>query len=77
MGQFFVLRKFRGKGVGRASFSQTLSGKFGQWQVRVLPSNLSAYQFWKNTIGDLSGGAFSEEQKDYNGQNMTYFSFER
>lgn len=75
MGQFFVLRKFRGKGVGRLAFTQSLSGRPGPWHVRVLPSNVSAYQFWKNTIGDLTGGAFSEGSKDYNGLSMTYFSF--
>lgn len=75
VGQFFVLRKFRGKGVGRLAFSLSLRGRSGQWQVRVLPENLSAYQFWRTAIGRLTDGAFSEIEKEYSGQTMTYFSF--
>lgn len=76
MGQFFVLRKFRGKGVGRMAFLRSLRDRPGHWQVRVLPENLSAYQFWKTAIDRLTNSAFSEAEKEYNGRVMTYFSFE-
>lgn len=76
MGQFFVLRKFRGTGIGRLAFSKSLKNHHGHWQVRVLPNNRSAYRFWKTTIKEATGGDFSEEEKRYNTLNMTYFSFQ-
>lgn len=76
MGQFFVLRKFRGGGLGRMAFIKSLNSHQGQWQVRVLPTNQPAYQFWKTTICDIFDGAFSEATKEYDNLSMTFFSFQ-
>ena len=75
MGQFFVLRKFRGLGLGREAFSQALQMHQGDWQVRVLPNNQAAHRFWKTSISDVSNGAYCEAMKEYVGLNMIFFSF--
>lgn len=75
MGQFFVLRKFRGTGIGRLAFAQSLAKYPGQWQVRVLPENKPAYRFWKTQINDVSGGVFTEAVQGYGRIEMTFFAF--
>jgi predicted acetyltransferase len=75
MGQFFVLRKFRGSGLGRLAFFESLNQHKGKWQVRILPENKPAYQFWKTCIKDGSDGVFDETTKDYKNLKMTFFSF--
>jgi predicted acetyltransferase len=75
MGQFFVVRKFRGKDHGRSAFEKALYLHSGQWQVRVLIENIPAYHFWKARIDDVSKGDFSEVKRKYHNHNMTYFTF--
>lgn len=63
MAQFFILRKFKGKGFGRY-VAQTCFDKFkGTWEVMVLPGNTGAYQFWKRIITDYTKGGFTEYTK--------------
>ena len=50
MAEFFVMRKYRRKGVGRRA-ACTLFGMFpGEWQVRQLDSNVRATAFWRSVI---------------------------
>ncbi|TXR54659.1 GNAT family N-acetyltransferase [Reinekea thalattae] len=56
MGQFFVLRKYIGQGVGKKAFAQTVKKHPGDWLVRVLPNNLAAQKFWPKAIQPLAQG---------------------
>ncbi len=62
MAEFFVMRKYRRKGVGvqiaRAAFDRFP----GPWQVRVVQANLPAQPFWRRAIGEYTGGVFEEGQ---------------
>ncbi len=75
IGQFFVLRKFRNCNLGSMAFEEALAMHPGQWQVRVLPVNVPAYQFWKSRIAKVTDGHFSEISKMYGDIEMTYFTF--
>lgn len=50
MAQFFILRKFKGKGIGRYVAHQCFEQFSGTWEVMVMPENTGAYQFWRSTI---------------------------
>lgn len=64
MAQFFILRKFKGCGVGKY-VAQTCFDKFkGTWEVMVLPGNTGAYTFWKRSIQDYTGGNFTEYNRN-------------
>ena len=77
----FILRKFRGKGIGRRPASQ-LFGQFpGPWLVRVPSDNQPALGFWDRVIGGLSNGNFDREEDLYQGlhsypQQMHFFRFQ-
>ena len=50
MAEFFVMRKYRGRGVGMIA-ARSLFAKFpGEWQVRQLHANAAATAFWRNAI---------------------------
>jgi predicted acetyltransferase len=50
MAEFFVLRKYRMRGVGRAA-AYALFDRFpGRWQIRELDANTEAQQFWRRVI---------------------------
>ncbi len=61
MDQFFVLRKYRRRGVGLEA-SRTLFEKFrGRWEVRQEPPNRAATEFWRRAIGRFTDGKFEEQ----------------
>ncbi|MCC7207258.1 MAG: GNAT family N-acetyltransferase [Anaerolineae bacterium] len=76
MREFFVMRRFRRKGVG-AWFARELFGRFpGRWRVEQLPKNVAAIAFWRKVIGQYTGGAFREMVNPH-GINVQYFDNRR
>jgi predicted acetyltransferase len=50
MAEFFVLRNYRIRGVGRTA-AHVLFDRFpGRWQIRELDGNTEAQRFWKRVI---------------------------
>lgn len=60
MAQFFILRKFKGKGVGRYVAQQYFDKFHGTWEVMVMPGNEGAYRFWRSSIKDYTKNDFKE-----------------
>jgi predicted acetyltransferase len=50
VGEFFILRKHRGRGVGRLAASALFSLHPGLWEVAVARKNTQALEFWRKTI---------------------------
>lgn len=63
MAQFFILRKFKSKGFGRAVAEQCFNQFIGTWEVMVMPENTGAYQFWKKVIKNYTNEEFTEYTK--------------
>jgi predicted acetyltransferase len=63
MGEFFILRKYRGAGIGRTAARHLFDRFAGAWEVRQLPTNTAAQAFWRRVIGDYARGAFTEGQE--------------
>lgn len=77
MGQFFILRKFNGKGIGKEAFKESVSMFPGKWLTRVLTNNTGALTFWKKVIGEITNNNFKDEVKIYNRKiPMYYLSFQ-
>jgi predicted acetyltransferase len=60
MEQFFILRRYRGSGAGRALALFVLASHPGPWEVGQLPANAAAQAFWRKVIGGFTGGAYTE-----------------
>ncbi|WP_461534964.1 GNAT family N-acetyltransferase [Spongorhabdus nitratireducens] len=58
IGQFFILRKYKGMGVGRRAFELSVSTFPGQWLTRVLLENKPALAFWLSVIGQVTDNHF-------------------
>ena len=50
MAEFFIVRKHRGRGVGRLAAEMIFSRQPGLWEVAVARQNSLAREFWRNTI---------------------------
>ena len=64
MTEFFVMRKYRRKGVGRLVARQVFGLFPGPWEVRVMDTNIPAQAFWRRTIGEHTRGVFEERWSD-------------
>lgn len=45
--EFFVVRKYRGQGVGRYAAHSIMTSCPAKWEVRVIAANHAARQFWQ------------------------------
>jgi predicted acetyltransferase len=63
MGEFFILRKYRRTGIGRAAARELFDHFAGAWEVRELPANTSAQAFWRRVIAEYTNDAFTEGQE--------------
>jgi predicted acetyltransferase len=50
VGEFFIVRKYRGRGVGRSAIRQIFSRYPGSWEVAVARRNTAARDFWRKAI---------------------------
>jgi predicted acetyltransferase len=49
--EFFIVRKHRGQGLGRAAARRLFMEAPGLWEVAVARKNLAALAFWRGVIG--------------------------
>jgi len=64
VGEFFVMRKYRRRGVGE-QVARLLFNRFrGRWEVRQLVKNVDAQAFWRKVIGRYTNGQFEEVPSD-------------
>jgi len=61
MNEFFVLRKYRRHGVGRTAAHKLFDLFPGRWEVREVGPNVAAQAFWREIIGDYTGGNYEEQ----------------
>ena len=60
MDQFFVLKKYRRAGIGKAIAQHLFAVLPGPWEVGQMTENLAAQRFWRRVIGEHTGGAYTE-----------------
>jgi predicted acetyltransferase len=60
MSEFFVLRAWRGRGIGHRAVFALFDRFRGKWEISELPRNAAAISFWRRVIGVYSGGRHTE-----------------
>ena len=63
VGEFFILRKHRGQGVGQLAADLVFSSHPGSWEIAVARRNLQAGEFWRKTVHN-SGKASDIREMD-------------
>jgi predicted acetyltransferase len=76
MAEFFVLRGYRGRGIGTHIAHEVWRRFPGQWEVRVMQSNVSAHHFWARAISIFTGEAIQPIRVEHDGECWKLFSFE-
>jgi predicted acetyltransferase len=73
--EFFVMRKYRKKGVGRAAAIEVFDMFPGLWEVLQHEANVPAQRFWEEVIGAYTGGHYVRGPvvtEDWEGQSITF-----
>lgn len=79
MAQFFILRKFKSKSIGKYVAQECFKKFPGVWEVMVIPGNEGAYRFWRATIKDYTHNNFTEYTRDiahFNNSRKNIFKFD-
>lgn len=61
MSEFFIMKKYRGKGIGQQVAFHLFDLYPGIWEVSEIATNYPAQAFWRKIIGRYTGGNFKEE----------------
>ena len=75
IGYFFVGRKFRGLGVGKAAVKKLLGLFSGCWQIFHTNQNAAASAFWKKVIPKATLNNFSVHSEFIDGYDCTLYKF--
>ncbi len=63
MGEFFIIAKFQGQGIGEKVAYKIWDQYPGIWEVSVIPENKSASVFWEKVISQYTRGVFNKVVK--------------
>ncbi len=73
--EFFVMRKYRRKGVGRLAALEIFDRFPGKWEVIQHGKNELSKMFWERVIGEYTQGNYRREKavvEDWEGQALLF-----
>lgn len=77
LNEFFLLRHYRGKGIGQEAVRQLLTQMPGHWEVQTNSTarNARAISFWHKTLAACTEGQYTEEEGQRESGQMLVFRF--
>lgn len=63
--EFFVMRKYRRRGIGESVAHQLFDMFPGRWQVGQVWGNIPAQTFWRKVINGYTKGNYTESQNHF------------
>ncbi len=70
--EFFIMRKYEGKGVGKRAAKQVFQLFPGKWRITQVEKNYPAQAFWRSVIAEYTKGEYTER---YDGQRRSVQEF--
>lgn len=56
--EFFVMKKYRRKGIGKTAAMKIFNMFSGGWEISQWANNLPAQNFWKQVVGEYTNGKY-------------------
>jgi predicted acetyltransferase len=76
VGEFFIVRGYRRRGIGMKVAHEVWRRFPGQWEVRVMESNRDAFKFWQRAITTFIGGTIQPARIEKDGECWHVLAFE-
>ena len=70
--EYFLLKRYRGKGIGKAAALDILARFPGEWEMSELEKDTALIHFWRNFIRECVNDNYSEQY--LNGRYIQTFS---
>ena len=65
--EFFIMRKYRGRSIGKNTAYEIFNLFPGWWEIRQMRNNSKAQSFWYSVIKEYTGNDFSEYPMGFDG----------
>ncbi|MGD9707768.1 MAG: GNAT family N-acetyltransferase [Candidatus Delongbacteria bacterium] len=62
MSEFFVMRKYRKKGIGEYAAKEVLKKHKGKWELTMHPRNKTALKFWEKVVTETAGSTLKAHE---------------
>jgi predicted acetyltransferase len=76
MAEFFVVRRYRRRGIGTLVAHDIWRRFRGPWEIRVMEANEASRQFWERAVSAFAGKIMPSAPVKKNGKVWRVFSFE-
>ena len=73
MAELFVLKAYRGRGIGRKIVADILQRHPGRWHIAVIERNKSAGAFWAKVLAAASATTFNQA---FDGESWLVYEFQ-
>jgi predicted acetyltransferase len=74
--EFFVVRQFRARGIGRAAATRLWDLMPGSWTIRASARNPDAIRFWRDTVEKYAGPRATESKRSIGSSEWVVFCFD-
>ncbi len=74
--EFFVLRQFRARGIGRAAAALLWNRMPGSWTIRASARNPDAIKFWRDVVVKFAGRRAMESERSIGTTEWVVLSFD-
>ena len=75
MAEFFVMRRYRRKGIGKYAAKAIFQLHPGPWEISLVMLNEASLIFWDEVVNEYTDGNFSKEYAVKNGRNKQILIF--
>lgn len=76
--EFFILRKYRRRQIGRYAAWKIFDRFPGRWHVAEIRENVPAQHFWRKVIGEYTGGKYEEiTPPEWDGPIQSFTSYQK
>ena len=75
MAEFFIVRRYRRRGIGTCVAHEVWRRFPGCWEVRIMESNRSAHVFWARAIAAFVGETIAPRRIESRGTRWMVFAF--
>jgi predicted acetyltransferase len=76
MAEFFVIRRYRRRGIGTQVAHNVWKRFPGSWEVHVMGANVPANHFWSRAISTFVGSAIRPVSIEKDGKSWDLFTFQ-
>jgi predicted acetyltransferase len=76
MAEFFVLRAFRGRGIGTRIAHEVWRKFPGLWEIRVMEANEPASRFWQSAVTAFAGDTVAASNFEKKVERWRLYSFD-